>query len=316
MFPRSTIPCEEFECVNSFASIARLTQQRETAPQPQEGGREAKAPLVLRGCAKAWPAVGKWADAEFWRENYGHRFVPLERGGDYRSEAWSIRIGPWIELIERTFRSSKPRAPGTSHHPLKRRRKDAAACTAQAHVANASADQDCTCESDCCDPDEVDAADAGSSAPLYLGHFCAFSFHGTLLRDIEPPDELCVFPCTHFSRNLWMGPEGSFTPLHFDPTDNLFCQVVGSKRIVLFPRDFPGLAGEEGRKNTASLEQRPLCGEEIIDAKDAFWEAVGRGWRGWECVLNPGDALYIPEGCWHQCTALGPSISVSFWAEE
>jgi hypothetical protein len=34
---------------------------------------------------------------------------------------------------------------------------------------------------------------------------------------------------------------------------------------------------------------------------------------GWEVMLGPGDALYIPKHVWHQVTSLSNSISVSFW---
>ena len=32
-----------------------------------------------------------------------------------------------------------------------------------------------------------------------------------------------------------------------------------------------------------------------------------------QCVLGPGDALYIPRHAWHYVRSLSPSRSVSFW---
>ena len=34
---------------------------------------------------------------------------------------------------------------------------------------------------------------------------------------------------------LWIGPEGTFTPLHHDLTNNLFAQVVGRKKFIMAP---------------------------------------------------------------------------------
>jgi lysine-specific demethylase 8 len=35
--------------------------------------------------------------------------------------------------------------------------------------------------------------------------------------------------------------------------------------------------------------------------------------RGFECILDPGDLLYIPPSCWHFVRSLSTSFSVSFW---
>ncbi len=32
-----------------------------------------------------------------------------------------------------------------------------------------------------------------------------------------------------------------------------------------------------------------------------------------QCVLAPGECLYIPRHCWHYVRSLSPSFSVSFW---
>ena len=34
---------------------------------------------------------------------------------------------------------------------------------------------------------------------------------------------------------------------------------------------------------------------------------------GYECVLGPGEGLYMPAGCWHHVRSLSPSWSISFW---
>eukprot|EP00579_Thalassiosira_antarctica_P028796 CAMPEP_0202023138 /NCGR_PEP_ID=MMETSP0905-20130828/51158_1 /ASSEMBLY_ACC=CAM_ASM_000554 /TAXON_ID=420261 /ORGANISM="Thalassiosira antarctica, Strain CCMP982" /LENGTH=260 /DNA_ID=CAMNT_0048585449 /DNA_START=27 /DNA_END=805 /DNA_ORIENTATION=+ len=65
------------------------------------------------------------------------------------------------------------------------------------------------------------------------------------------PQVLNDVPIPHFCENgeynvgegklyhtmLWMGPRNTVSPLHFDPLDNLLMQVVGWKRVLLFPPD-------------------------------------------------------------------------------
>lgn len=47
-----------------------------------------------------------------------------------------------------------------------------------------------------------------------------------------------------------------------------------------------------------------------LDAHPLFKEAPYE-----ECILGPGDLLYIPPGCWHYVRSLSVSLSISFWWE-
>lgn len=38
-----------------------------------------------------------------------------------------------------------------------------------------------------------------------------------------------------FSTFFWMGPKGTFTPLHHDLTNNMLIQVYGTKKVTLIP---------------------------------------------------------------------------------
>ena len=38
-----------------------------------------------------------------------------------------------------------------------------------------------------------------------------------------------------------------------------------------------------------------------------------QGAKGFECILYPGDVLYIPPKCWHFVKSLSKSCSLSFW---
>ena len=104
---------------------------------------------------------------------------------------------------------------------------------------------------------------------------------------------------------LWMGPGHQFTGLHFDEHDNMLVQVMGTKRVLLFPH------GEAPRlmpsiSNTA-IPFSPLESRRFDDPRR-------RRARGYEVVIEPGDMLYIPAGYWHEVYGgPGRNLSVNFW---
>lgn len=114
--------------------------------------------------------------------------------------------------------------------------------------------------------------------------------------------------------NVWVGPAGTYTPLHRDPYENMFAQVVGRKRVHLFaPALAPYLyikpSGPQQNTSEIASEQelltpsrdRPLLSDALA-SDDAF-----------VAELDPGDVLYIPQGWYHCVQSLSTSASVNFW---
>lgn len=144
----------------------------------------------------------------------------------------------------------------------------------------------------------------------YLAQHQLFEQIPELKNDFSIPD-FCSFSDEESENspdiNAWFGPAGTVTPLHFDPKNNLLCQVVGYKRIILYkPEDSEYLYPYETRllSNTAQVDPY-----EPDYKKWSKFEKV----KGFLCYLKPGEMLFIPPKWWHHVVSLSPSFSLSFW---
>jgi hypothetical protein len=102
---------------------------------------------------------------------------------------------------------------------------------------------------------------------------------------------------------MWIGPAGTFTPLHHDLTNNLLLQITGRKRVMM-----------AGPLETPRLYNDHHVYSRIRDlAEPGIAQRFPRldGMRVHQLVLEPGDALFIPLGWWHQVTALDFSVSIT-----
>ena len=106
--------------------------------------------------------------------------------------------------------------------------------------------------------------------------------------------------------SAWFGPSGTVSPLHTDPYHNLLAQVVGHKYVRLFDA-----------RHTRRLYPRDgaLCNNSHVDLDNPRPEAqpLVAGTPSHQCVLAPGECLYIPRHVWHYVRSLETSMSVSFW---
>lgn len=129
---------------------------------------------------------------------------------------------------------------------------------------------------------------------------------------LRPLEEDLGFPATildtgapHPKGMLWVGPAGTFTPLHHDLTNNLLAQVVGRKKIVLVPPS-----------ETPRLYNSRHVFSDIPDLLDPALDKgrfplAGEA-RRLELILQPGDMLFIPIGWWHQVASLEFSVSLTY----
>ena len=144
------------------------------------------------------------------------------------------------------------------------------------------------------------AAQGGGALPPYVGNlelralnrFCHWP---GWLRKPGPP-------------RFWLGPAGTLTPLHCDYDDNLFAQVWGSKRIFLAPPHHDEYLYP--REANALLFGSPFDPE----APDFERFPLARQAGLIECVVQPGDMLYVPAGWYHQVRSLSFSLSANRWS--
>jgi hypothetical protein len=102
---------------------------------------------------------------------------------------------------------------------------------------------------------------------------------------------------------MWIGPAGTFTPLHHDLTNNLLLQIVGRKVLLLAA---PGEAPKLYNDHHVYSRVRDLTEPDIV-ARFPRLDGI----RVHRVVLNPGDTLFIPLGWWHQVTALDFSVTIT-----
>ncbi|WUC81822.1 cupin-like domain-containing protein [Streptomyces sp. NBC_00536] len=108
--------------------------------------------------------------------------------------------------------------------------------------------------------------------------------------------------------NLWMASESSNTPLHYDNMNNLFAQLDGRKRFLLFNPSqsdllYPG---------PLDIRTRHLSGVDVADPDLEKFPEFARA-EYWEALVLPGDLLFIPAFWWHQVSAPDISVSVNYW---
>lgn len=130
-----------------------------------------------------------------------------------------------------------------------------------------------------------------------------------LLSDFSVPS-FCVNgrTCEAF---LWFGQAGTHTPLHYDIAHNCLVQVLGHKRVRLFaPTDLPYLYAPPPASGHASHVSRIPDIDDVDPVEFPLFERASP----YECVMEPGDVLFMPAGWWHDVRTLQQtSISVNFW---
>ncbi|KAK9845504.1 hypothetical protein WJX81_008092 [Elliptochloris bilobata] len=236
--------------------------------------RVGAAPVVITGAMDHWPALARWRRPAYLLAAAGPRTVPVELGAHYLAPGWGQALMPFSQFLAAHLLGGAARGAGGS-----------------------------------AGPGGGGAAEAGGGAARrgYLAQHDLFAQVPELARDISTPDycaatgELCAV-------NAWLGPAGTVTPLHTDPHHNLLAQAVGVKYVRLYPPSAAAVLCPFREGLTTNSSQVDL------DAPGAAqrWPGLAQAPLV-DCLLRPGQMLYVPPGWWHYVRALTTSFSVSFW---
>lgn len=123
------------------------------------------------------------------------------------------------------------------------------------------------------------------------------------LRDDVHPRQL--IPQRRLSScSAWVGPQGAHTGLHYDYLDNIAVLLRGAKRFYLAK---PGTIEKLG---AASPKYDRWARLSSIGVADLVATGQSSG-SLFVADLEPGDALYVPRGWWHEVVNTQPSVLLS-----
>lgn len=144
----------------------------------------------------------------------------------------------------------------------------------------------------------------------YLAQHNLFNQIPEFLDDIGVPSHIKEnYGKVDVDISVYFGPAGTVSPLHYDPKHNLLAQVFGRKYVRLYSKETTKYLYPRHNtwlNNTSQVDvENPDLESFPLFEKAAYHE----------CILGPGDLLYIPPGYWHHVRSLDISLSISFWWE-
>ncbi|GAB2234584.1 hypothetical protein Droror1_Dr00003840 [Drosera rotundifolia] len=273
------------------------------APSPEEFSSQIEpknVPAVFRGCVKDWRAFSRWN--------------PSNGGLDYLLEQAGSSI------VEGMLSDSAPVFYGDIRSHMRVPIPFSAfinSCKKQSLIEDGS--RELCSESTRSEPvaSDLDYTSllADASKQIYLAQVPILNSENQervqlemLREDIQIPSFLATKALA--SINLWMNNEHSRSSSHYDPHHNLLCVVAGCKRVVLWPPSA-----------SSKLYPMPIYGEAsnhcsvALDKPDLSCHP--RAENAFECsqkvILHGGDALFIPEGWFHQVDSDALTVAVNIW---
>lgn len=109
---------------------------------------------------------------------------------------------------------------------------------------------------------------------------------------------------------VFIGPAFTVTGLHYDFPNNWFCQVRGTKEVILFPPDQARHMCRSRKYDWgATLSDLDIS---RLDQMPERCEIFQRA-EGYYARVEAGDALFIPKRNWHAVVALEPCISLGIF---
>ncbi|CAM0883416.1 unnamed protein product [Alopecurus aequalis] len=163
--------------------------------------------------------------------------------------------------------------------------------------------------------EEMCPASSENSEQLYLAQVSILNSENkdrcslqVLKEDIQEP--IFLKEKSFSSINFWMSRAHMRSSTHYDPHHNLLCVMAGCKKVTLWsPSASPFLYpmpvyGEASNHSGVSIEDPDYSSYTRAKYMKEYSQTV---------VLNSGDALFIPEGWYHQVDSDDLTIAINFW---
>lgn len=317
--PRSRFDDQIREMPKLRNPLPRATNLHPTTFGKKLKDAESHTPVIIEDAIGFWPAMKKrpWSDPQYLLEQTlgGRRLVPIEIGKSYTDSGWGQRIITFRDFMDNYMLHSHDGGNiteqcNTDKDPSKMNKSQQTGYLAQHDLFN-----------------QIPSLRSDISIPDYCYCEPTPSPHLTHIKAVPTLDDVLL--------NAWFGPAGTVSPLHTDPYHNILAQVVGYKYIrlyaptqtdKLYPRDVDENGIDMSNTSQVDLDEAMAVYSEIScwdakvgevdeERKREFEEQFGQFKEAEyvECVLGPGECLYIPVGWWHYVRSLTPSFSVSFW---
>ncbi|CAK7346519.1 unnamed protein product [Dovyalis caffra] len=288
----------EYVLVVDAITVMHLVAANEILPSPTEFASQIESknvPAVFNGCIKEWQAFVKWNPA-----NGGLDYLQ-ERVGSSTVEAMLSRTAPvFYGDIRSHERVQLPFSTFIEYCKQRMRNRDNSSGSSLQTVTDV----------------ELDSLLSGDTPQqIYLAQVPILNTEDReraqlegLREDIQTPTFLETKELA--SVNLWMNNAQSRSSTHYDPHHNLLCIVAGSKQVVLWPPSaspflYPmPVYGEASNHSSIALENPDFSLYPRAKCSMDYSQKV---------ILHAGDALFIPEGWFHQVDSDDLTIAVNFW---
>jgi lysine-specific demethylase 8 len=246
-------------------------------------------PLLIKGAVRAWPAWERWSFrslSELRRKDGSEVVFRFQNGlveQGVTRQPLDLPISPYLRELARL--SEQPRPDDTGLLPYRRWK----------HL------------------------DEGERFHLDWSYMKSFKADKVYLAQWNILDEFPHLRKDFDIRRLWpgwrwtwefvfMGPAHTVTGVHYDFPNNWFCQVRGTKEVIVFPPDQARHMCKSKKYDWgATLSDIDISRlDELPREREQFARA-----HGWYARVEAGDALFLPRRNWHSVVALEPSISLA-----
>ncbi|CAE6495863.1 unnamed protein product [Rhizoctonia solani] len=259
----------------------------------------AQRPFALPDFASSWPATTNWKSKSYLVACAGRgRIVPIERGGDYRTNEWSVELMPWDEFLNKIRweeESDGEKLYLAQHSLFTQFPKLRADIQVPDYVYTEPGSHSCY------------TGPPGNDEQLVINAWCGG-------RGANSPAHTDPYYNVYVQvvgfKSIWLAPPEASPGMYAFNSD-----LSNQDHNPSEPRRDPKREGMMG--NTSSIDVFYLS---ALDTRLSAFKAPHPLFYqhalplAQSTTLKPGDALIIPPGWWHAMRGVGGgSFSVSFW---